>query len=146
MTGMTPIVKKITLLMAPAIFILGIYVVLTGHVSPGGGFAGGILIAGSLILLILAFGFQTIKQGVKRSSATAALSAGLFLFWALALTGLVRGAFFKNILRGTSDSASHFFHGGMIPFYDIAIGIGVSAALFAIFTSFLIARERSRDR
>jgi len=138
---MTPIVKKITLLMAPAIFLLGMYVILHGHVSPGGGFAGGILIAGSLMLLILAFGLKTMQQEIRRSVASMALSTGLFLFWFLAFTGLMRGAFFKNI--ETSSSASHFLSGGMIPFYDIAIAIGVSAALLTIFTSFLIARERS---
>ena len=46
MRGMTIIVKSITQLMVPAIFLLGVYVIFHGHLTPGGGFAGGVLIAG----------------------------------------------------------------------------------------------------
>ena len=144
--GMSVIVQKITKVMVPAIFLLGIYVILHGHVTPGGGFAGGILLAGSLILMIIAYGVEIVQQEVKHNNARLYLSAGLLSFWALAIWGLTRGSFFYNLLHGTSDSASHFLSGGLILFFDIAIGIGVSAALYTVFTTFLIARERSTDR
>jgi multisubunit Na+/H+ antiporter MnhB subunit len=56
MKGMTVIVKKTTQLLAGLIFMYGIYIIVHGHLTPGGGFAGGVIIAGAFILVILAFG------------------------------------------------------------------------------------------
>lgn len=54
--GMSLIVKVITRLTVGLILLFGIYIVLHGHVSPGGGFAGGVIIALSFIHLMLAYG------------------------------------------------------------------------------------------
>ncbi len=43
MKGMTLIVKKTTQLIAGMIFMYGIYVIVHGHLTPGGGFAGGVI-------------------------------------------------------------------------------------------------------
>ncbi|HRR94271.1 MAG TPA: MnhB domain-containing protein, partial [Bacteroidales bacterium] len=56
MKGMTLIVKETTRLLAGLIFLYGIYIIIHGHLTPGGGFAGGVVVAGSFILLILAYG------------------------------------------------------------------------------------------
>ena len=53
---MTLIVKKTTQLIAGMIFMYGIYVIVHGHLTPGGGFAGGVMVSGSLILVTLAYG------------------------------------------------------------------------------------------
>ena len=49
---MTIIVKKTTQLIAGLVFLYGIYIIIHGHLTPGGGFAGGVVLAGSLILQI----------------------------------------------------------------------------------------------
>ena len=54
MKGMTLIVKTVTRWVKVFIFQYGIYVIITGHLAPGGGFAGGVIIACSYILLTLA--------------------------------------------------------------------------------------------
>ncbi|MCK5455269.1 MAG: hypothetical protein KAJ16_12955, partial [Calditrichia bacterium] len=56
MEGMTFIVKTITGLLIAVIFSFGIYITVYGHLTPGGGFAGGIMLACGLILVTLAFG------------------------------------------------------------------------------------------
>ncbi len=61
MKGMSVIVKKTTQLIAGMIFLYGIYVIIHGHLTPGGGFAGGVIIAGSFILVTLAFGGDFLK-------------------------------------------------------------------------------------
>ena len=61
MEGMSIIVKKVTQLVAGLIFTYGIYIILHGHLTPGGGFAGGAIIAGAFILLILAFGSSALN-------------------------------------------------------------------------------------
>ncbi|MCR4777496.1 MAG: hypothetical protein K5858_01520 [Lachnospiraceae bacterium] len=52
------ILQKVTRLLVPPVFIFGIYVILNGHLSPGGGFSGGAIIGAGLILYLNAFGFK----------------------------------------------------------------------------------------
>jgi multisubunit Na+/H+ antiporter MnhB subunit len=54
--GMTLIVKAITRFVGVMVMLFGVYIVLHGHLTPGGGFAGGVILASGMILLTLAFG------------------------------------------------------------------------------------------
>ncbi len=56
MKGMSVIVKKVAQLLSAMIFVFGMYIVIHGHIMPGGGFTGGVLLAGSFIVLVLAQG------------------------------------------------------------------------------------------
>jgi multisubunit Na+/H+ antiporter MnhB subunit len=138
--GMTLIVRKITQLMAPAIFLLGIYVVLHGHLTPGGGFAGGVLLAGCFVLQILAYGSDEVHNEMKKLRASLSESIGIALFLFIALIGLLNGGvFFYNVLAHTHPGkAFHLFSAGLIPLSNIAIGIEVCAALFAIFLALVV--------
>ena len=42
--------------------LLGVYVVLNGHLSPGGGFSGGAIMGAGLILYVTAFGFAKMRR------------------------------------------------------------------------------------
>src|SRR4030066_70259 len=132
MKGMTVIVKKTTQLIAGIIFLYGIYIILHGHLTPGGGFAGGVILAGAFILRILAFGADA--KGEDRSSLTASVfeSIGGLLFIGVALAGMaITGIFFLNFLPKGVPLA--LYSAGIIPICNIAIGIKVSAGLFSIF-------------
>jgi multicomponent Na+:H+ antiporter subunit B len=132
---MTLIVKCISRLMAPFIFLLGVYVVLHGHLTPGGGFAGGVLIAGAFSLLILAFGSEEARSVVLQWRATVLESVGIFFFWFLAVLGLLQGGvFFLNTIAKVHPGLPfHLFSAGIIPLCNAAIGMEVAAALFSIF-------------
>ena len=54
--GMSVIVKTITRFTVGLILLYGIYILTHGHLSPGGGFAGGVISALSFIHLMLAYG------------------------------------------------------------------------------------------
>lgn len=141
MKGMSLIVKQIAKFMAPAIFVLGAYVILHGHISPGGGFAGGVLIAGSFALIILSYGLDEVKQQIYLARGSFALAIGLFLFWFVAIIGLFQGGvfFYNTIAKNTSRHG--FFCSGIISLCDIAIGILVAAALFSIFLTMVLFKK-----
>jgi multisubunit Na+/H+ antiporter MnhB subunit len=138
MTGMSLIVKRITQLMVPSIFLLGVYVIFHGHLTPGGGFAGGVLIAGCFALMILAYGSGETKNEIRKWRASFFESLGIFIFWFLAFLGLMQGTFFKNFIA--KGNAGDLFSAGIIPLCNIAIGIEVAAALFAIFLTLAVLR------
>lgn len=143
MEGMSTIVKKMTQLLAGLIFMYGIYIILHGHLSPGGGFAGGAIIAGSFILLILAFGSSALnlKKEVAGSSNTESLA--ILMVAILGLMALLFGAkvFFFNFLpKGTPGE---LLSAGVIPLYNIFIGIEVAGAILTIFLGLVIFKEES---
>ncbi len=92
--GMTLIVKTITRLTVGLILIYGVFVTLSGHDGPGGGFAGGVIIALSFIHLMLAFGREAcLKKFTHRASINwaaigALLFCGLTVWRALAGPGI----------------------------------------------------------
>lgn len=129
---MTVIVKTIARLIAGFIFLYGLYIVLHGHLTPGGGFAGGVIIAGSFILLILAFGAQEMGEKMLYRFTAVFESLGALSFLLLALLGLIAGFyFFLNLFpKGTP---LHLISSGIILPANIAIGVKVGAGLLAVF-------------
>lgn len=131
MSEMIDVIKTITRLVGSTILLFGIYIMLHGHVYCGGGAAGGVIIGSSLILIVIAHGKQGAFKIFNQAQATVLISVGILAFLFLALSGFYGGRFFTNFLpKGT---AFEIFSGGLIPFYDIAIGIFISAAIFVAF-------------
>ncbi len=141
MKGMTVIVKKTTQLIAGLVFLYGIYVIVHGHLTPGGGFAGGVIIAGSFILLILAFGSDFMRLTKEESGSTMYENLAILVVAFLACSGLLIGTrvFFLNWLpKGTTGE---LISAGIIPLYNIFIGIEVAASILTIFLALIIFKE-----
>lgn len=130
--GMTLIVKTITRLTVGLILLYGIYIVLHGHLSPGGGFAGGVIIALSFIHLMLAFGKEVALRKLSEAMASFFESIGAVIFLAIALLGFMGGYFFFNFFI-QKGKPFNLFSAGIIPLCNIAISLKVGAGLFAIF-------------
>ncbi len=130
--GMTLIVKTITRLTVGLILLYGIYIVLHGHLSPGGGFAGGVIIALSFINLMLAFGKETALKKLSEAWASIIESFGALMFLTIVLLGFTGGYFFFNFFLNKGKPFT-LFSAGIIPLCNIAIALKVGAGLFAIF-------------
>ncbi len=132
MKGMSLIVRTVTTMTIGFIFMYGIYIILHGHLTPGGGFAGGVIVAGALVLRILAFGIDPLKEKRAEERASAFESLGALLFIGIALVGMVlTGILFLNFLP--KGIPLHLWSAGIIPLCNIAIGIKVGAGLYTIF-------------
>lgn len=133
---MTLIVKTITRLTVGLILLYGIYIVLHGHLSPGGGFAGGVIIALSFIHLMLAFGRELALKKISQAAASLLESLGALMFLSIALLGFTGGYFFFNFFLH-KGRAFDLFSAGIIPLCNIAICLKVGAGLFAIFAALI---------
>lgn len=143
---MSLIVKRITNLISGFIFMYGIYIVLHGHLTPGGGFAGGVIIAGALILRVFAFGSGAEKERKSSIFGSVFESIGGLIFWGAAFTGLlVAGVFFLNAPIFGLGKPLHLLSAGLIPICNIAIGIKVAAGLFSIFLAFAAMKYLMED-
>lgn len=140
---MSIIVKKTTQLIAGMIFMYGIYVIVHGHLTPGGGFAGGVIIAGSLILVTLAFGGEFMKL-VKEEMGTTLVESMATIFVILIATGgflFGTNIFFNNFLP--KGVVGQLVSAGVLPLYNIFVGTEVAASIFIIFLSLIIFKEES---
>lgn len=140
MKGMTIIVKTISSWVKMLIFLFGIYIVLFGHLTPGGGFAGGVILASSYVLLMLAFGREFVQKDLPLALDSKLDCLGAFMFAMIATLGLVfGGVFFINFLHQNDWVREHLQSGplklvssGTIPLSNIAIGLKVGASLFLV--------------
>ncbi|MFH1594651.1 MAG: MnhB domain-containing protein [Candidatus Omnitrophota bacterium] len=134
--GMSLIVKTVTRLTVGLIILYGVYIVLHGHVSPGGGFAGGVIIALSIVHLMLAYGKDVALAKLSRGAAHFFESTGALLFLVIAILGFTGGYFFLNFI--SKGEPFHLFSAGIIPLCNIAISMKVGAGLFAIFIALVL--------
>lgn len=138
--GMSVIVKTVTRVTVGLILLYGTYIVLHGHVSPGGGFAGGVIIALSLIHIMLAFGKTVVLKKVSAATASVFESVGALMFLAIGMAGFIGGAFLFNFFVKKGEPF-RLFSAGVIPPLNVAISLKVGAGLFAVFVALVILKS-----
>ena len=152
MKGMTLIVKTVSSWIKILIFLFGIYITLFGHLTPGGGFAGGVILACSYVLLMLAFGREATEESLSLPVASKLDSVGALWFIGIALCGFFYGAagFFYNFIQqqwlAGKDTAFDLISAGTIPISNLAIGLKVGASLFMILMVMSAFRSESIDQ
>lgn len=121
------------------LIVLGIYIVAHGHLTPGGGFQGGVILAAAFLLAYLAG--QYLSSGPPRPFLPAELAEGLGAagFVLVGVGGMISGsAFLFNFLPlGTPGNLPSA--GTMLPLY-LSVSLEVAGALVFIFSEFLDQR------
>jgi multicomponent Na+:H+ antiporter subunit B len=121
----------------PLIILFGFYIIIHGHLSPGGGFQGGVIIASAFLLMFLAKG-DSFEINHKIISLAEALSgAGFILLGVLGL--ILTNRFFGNFLP--LGVTKNLFSGGVIPLIYIFVGIKVSAEITALVEYFVRIKD-----
>jgi len=142
MSGMSKIVKTMSNIIFPLILIFGLYVIAHGHLTPGGGFQGGAIVASGCAMILVAYGSVWTMNHVKEKRLSILESTGAVCFIGLAILGLIFGlVFFKNFLVDQSAvplfnqvamGLSNINTAGVLPLMNFAVGLKVIAGLFAI--------------
>ncbi len=140
---MTSIVRKTAEIFYPFCLLYGLYIVAHGHLTAGGGFQGGAIIATSVVLLIVAHRYDDIRARFNKDSLKLCELAGLlgFLFAGLSAF-LFSKPFFHNWLVSAGglfgNPVAHGSNpgdlntGGLIPLMNLAVGVEVLGALSLI--------------
>ena len=129
------ILQKITFLLFPVIVIFGIYVILNGHISPGGGFSGGAIIGAGLILYANAFGFEKLNRFFTEKTYKM-VSFSALTFYCLAKSySFFTGAnhLESGIPLGTPGA---ILSSGLIFPLNICVGLVVACTMYAFYTLF----------
>ncbi len=127
--GMTLIVKTVTRLMVWMMLLYGMYLILHGHLTPGGGFGGGVIIALAFLSIFLAYGRAYTGEWLHIRMLNHAESAAILLFLVVGVLGLIfGGAFLANFL--SHGTLFKLVSAGTIPILNILIGVKVGGSLF----------------
>ena len=118
------------------LIVLGVYVVTHGHLGPGGGFQGGVILAGGLLLVYAAGQVVALRRVEPLAFVEAADATGALAYALVALGGLVfAGGALVNFLP--LGSTGELLSAGTIPVLSVAVGVEVTGALALILTEFL---------
>ena len=127
------VIRTVCRRLAPFVQLFGLYVIMHGHSSPGGGFQGGVIIASSFILLALADGVEEVQRRLSLGALTTFASAGVLLYSGVGVVCLVLGA---NYLDYGVLPVANARSTGML-FIEVGVGLTVAAAIVSIFHDLL---------
>ena len=129
------ILQRVTFLLFPIITIFGIYVILNGHISPGGGFSGGAIIGAGLILYANAFGFEKLNRFFTEKTYKWISFASLAFYCLAKSYSFFTGAnhLESGIPLGTPGA---ILSSGLILPLNICVGLVVACTMYAFYTLF----------
>ena len=129
------ILQKVAFFLCPIIFIFGIYIILNGHLSPGGGFSGGAIIGAGLILYLSAFGFKKTQKFFNEHVYHIAKVTALCMY------GLIGTYFYITGANGIDNLIplgipGQILSGGIILPINICVGVEVACTMYAFYALF----------
>ena len=141
------ILKLISLPISIILICLGIMTILGGHITPGGGFQGGAMIASGIILSVLVYGIGNSPLELSHLYIEVLESVGALGFVIFGLIGLFLGGFYLynagtdllNVVPQAIQTVLHYpdvTNAGIIPYLNIFVGLKVFAGLSAIALAF----------
>jgi len=126
------ILKRVAKIVVPCILLFGVYVVINGHLSPGGGFSGGSIMGGGLILFAVSYGPERVKTffGWKTFRV---IVVGALLCYALSkayvfFTGA--NGLENHIPLGTPGA---ILSAGLILLLDVCVGLVVACTMYGFY-------------
>lgn len=137
---MSKIVRFCADMLYPAVVIFGLYVIMHGHLTPGGGFQGGAVVATAAALVIVAYSYEEIQGMLSKFLFQVQESGGLLMFGGVALIALGLGTtYFFNFLANSGllfgmsvpfgPNPGELNTAGVLPLMNIAVGIEVWGGL-----------------
>lgn len=129
------ILQKCACVLVPVIFVFGIYIVLNGHLSPGGGFSGGAVLGSGLILYLNAFGYRKMEKLVTEKLYRRVTLCALSFYCIAKSYSFFTGAnhLESGIPLGTPGA---IVSSGLILPLNICVGLVVACTMYAFYTLF----------
>jgi len=116
--------------------LLGLYIVVHGHLTPGGGFQGGVILASAFLMVYLAGRYITFRQLSPKGLLDAGEGSGAGGFVLVGFVGMLAGAaFLENVLP--LGQSGKVFSAGTLPVINLSVGFEVGAGLLLVMWEFL---------
>jgi len=130
--GNSKIIRTIAQKVFPFIVLFGFYLISHGHLSPGGGFQGGVVLGTAIILLALSHSIEKTEKKFMSRWLNMLEKLGILTLIFLGFLGIFLGySFLSNFLP--LGNPGQIASGGLMLLFNIAIGIKVAAGVSVIF-------------
>ena len=133
------ILKISSMIVIPIILVFGIYVILNGHISPGGGFSGGAILGAGFILYLSAFGFAATEKFMNAKTVKIVTLVALLVYCLAKSYSFFTGAnhLESGIPLGTPGA---ILSSGLILVLNICVGMVVACTMYSFYA--LVRRGR----
>lgn len=110
----------------PVTLILGFYIILHGHLTPGGGFQGGVIVAAGVALVFLAYGNEGLKKlfpfpNILKQTE----NVGSLMYTFVALLGIIMSANFCRNAIFNQGNPGDLYSSGTIFWMNFSVGLKV---------------------
>jgi multicomponent Na+:H+ antiporter subunit B len=130
------ILKEIGKVVIPFIQVFGLYIIIFGHLSPGGGFSGGTIIGVSLILINIVCWSDRAREKLSYTNLIKFLCAGIILYGVLKGYSFVTGGSHIHSIQPNLGNPGNIISGGYLLPLNILVGIIVAITIYFFFTLF----------
>ncbi|RLI91658.1 MAG: Na(+)/H(+) antiporter subunit B [Candidatus Altiarchaeales archaeon] len=127
------VIRTMSRIMIPFIQLFGLYVIIHGEASPGGGFQGGVILGTSIILLAIVFDLREAERRMPWKVITAFMCVGLLIYSGIGLLDLLSGGAYLEYTKLPLPLPAHEISALSILFVEIGIGITVMAVIILLF-------------
>ena len=133
------ILRKSAIVVFPIIMVFGIYVILNGHISPGGGFSGGAILGAGFVLFLSAFGFNKTERFMNANTVRIITLIALLVYCLSKCYSFFTGAnhLESGIPLGTPGA---ILSSGLILVLNICVGMVVACTMYSFYA--LVRRGR----
>ena len=121
----------------PLALVYVFYIILHGHISPGGGFQGGVLMTAIIILIYLGHGYEATCRALNVELLRRTEGLAVTLYIAIAMLGVVFGAQFCENFAFTNGNIGDLISSGTIAWMDEAVGLNVLCGVGVLSLSML---------
>ncbi len=128
------VVRVVTKLLMPFIFIYALYVQFHGDFGPGGGFQAGVIFASGFVLYTLVFGLENARRVAPAWLTRTALGLGVLIFAGTGIASMIYGGLYLDYSALAHDP-HHGQHLGIL-IVELGVGITVAAAMISLFLVF----------
>lgn len=130
------ILKEMSKIVIPFIQIFGLYIVSHGHLSPGGGFAGGTVIGASLILFRIVYGSEEVKKKLTYKTLTNCICTSIIFYGLMKGYSFVTGGSHLHLPQPPLGTPGNILSGGYLLPLNILVGIIVAITIYFFYTLF----------
>ncbi|MEK6264768.1 MAG: MnhB domain-containing protein [Clostridium sp.] len=128
--------KQVSKVLIPCIQIFGIYIIFYGHLSPGGGFAGGTIVGTSLILYRIIYGKKFTDVKIPFAKLLTYICGAIILYGLLKGYSFITGGNHLDLPQPGIGTPGNILSGGFLLPLNILVGLIVAITIYFFFTLF----------
>jgi multicomponent Na+:H+ antiporter subunit B len=134
--GASSALRAMAVVLIPAVIAIGVYIVVHGQLTPGGGFQGGVILAAGPLPVFVAGRYMRMKRVAPHQVIELGEALGAAGYALVGVSGLVFvGIFFKNFLP--LGIPGHLLSAGQMDVASVFVGLEVSGAFLVAWSEFL---------